>query len=114
MKRKYGALRTVAVIITIIAWIILIIGVLGSIATGALIIAGTTYADGWAGDLLTGGVVAAVITFIVGIIVSVIYFVFLLAFAQLIYLLIDVERNTRETAYHFRPAKREEFEPIED
>ena len=114
MKRKYGALRTVAVIITIIAWIILIIGVLGSIAMGALIIAGTTYADGWTGDLLAGGVVAAVITFVVGIIVSVLHFVFLLAFAQLIYLLIDVERNTRETAYHLRPGKREEFEPIED
>jgi hypothetical protein len=113
MKRKYGALRTVAVIITIIAWIILIVGVLGSLALGLLMILGTTYADGLAGDLLAGGVVTAVITIVAGIIVSVLYFVFLLAFAQLIYLLVDVERNTREAAYRLRTGKREEFEPID-
>lgn len=89
MKRKYAALRTVAVIITVIAWIVLIVGVIGSIAGGALAI-GTTWGT------------YAVVTIIGGIIASILYFLVLLAFAQLIYLFVDVERNTREIAYRLR------------
>ena len=105
MKRKYGALRIVAVIITVIAWIVLVVGVIGSIAAGAL-----------GADLLGvggGGATYAATVIIGGIILSVIYFVFLLAFAQLIYLLIDVERNTREAAYRLRTGTREQIEPME-
>ena len=36
MKRKYGALRVIAVILTVLAWISLILGVLGSILAGVL------------------------------------------------------------------------------
>jgi len=89
MKRKYAALRTVAVIITVIAWIVLIVGVIGSIAGGALAI-GTTSGT------------YAVVIIIGGIVASILYFLVLLAFAQLIYLFVDVERNTRETAYRLR------------
>lgn len=90
MKRKYGALRTVALIFTIIAWIVLIVGVIGSIAGGVL---------GLVGDM---GMLAAVGVIVGGIILSLVYFLILLAFAQLIYLFVDVERNTRETAYRLR------------
>jgi len=94
MKRKYGALRTVALIFTIIAWIVLIVGIIGSIVVGAV------GADALGiGD---GGAMYAAMVIICGIIMSVVYFLMLLAFAQLIYLLVDVERNTRETAYHLR------------
>ncbi|MFW6125949.1 MAG: hypothetical protein ACOC58_02470 [Chloroflexota bacterium] len=90
MKRKYGALRTVAIVFTIIAWIVLILGVIGAIAAGVV---------GIVGDM---GVLPSVGIIIGGIIMAVVYFLFLLAFAQLIYLLVDVERNTRETAYRLR------------
>ncbi len=89
MKRKYAALRTVAVIITVIAWIVLIVGVIGSIAGGVMAI-GTTLGS------------YAILTIIVGIVASILYFLVLLAFAQLIYLFVDVERNTREIAYRLR------------
>ena len=94
MKRKYGALRTVAIIITVIAWIVLIIGVIGSIAAGAI-----------GADLLGlgyGGGTYMAVTIVVGVVWSVLSFLFLLAFAQLIFLLVDVERNTREIAYRLR------------
>lgn len=95
MKRKYGALRTVATIITIVAWIVLIVGVIGSIVMG---IGGATLME----SVGVSGAAYVAITIILGIVGSVLSFLFLLAYAQLIHLLIDVEMNTRETATHFR------------
>ena len=107
MKRKYGALRVIAVILTVLAWISLILGVLGSILAGVLGADALTAVD------MPGGTFAA-ITIIVGIIVSIVYFLILLGAAQLIYLLVDVERNTRETAYRLRTGGRELAEQLED
>ncbi len=107
MKRKYVALRAIAVILTVLAWIVLILGVLGSILTGVLGADVLTTVD------IPGGTFAA-ITIIVGIIVSVVYFLILLGAAQLIYLLVDVERNTRETAYRLRTSGRVFPEPLEE
>lgn len=105
MKRKYGALRTVALILTVIAWIVLIVGIIGSIVAGAF----GADALGMGG----GGAAYAAAVIIGGIIMSVLYFLVLLAFAQLIYLLVDVERNTRETAFRLRGG-RESSEVSED
>lgn len=107
MKRKYGALRVIAVILTVLAWIVLVVGVLLSILGGVM---------GW--DALTamdlpGGATVTAVAIIMGIIFSVIYFLILLGAAQLIYLLMDVERNTRETAYRLRAGTREPLEPME-
>ncbi len=107
MKRKYVALRIIAVILTVLAWIVLILGVIGSILTGVLGADALTTVD------LPGGTFAA-ITIIVGIIVSVVYFLFLLGAAQLIYLVVDVERNTRETAYRIRTGSKVFPEQLED
>ena len=107
MKRKYGALRVIAVILTVLAWIALILGVLGSILTGVLGADVLTTVD------IPGGTFAA-ITIIVGIIVSIVHFLILLGAAQLIYLLVDVERNTRETAYRLRGGSRVFPEPLEE
>ena len=95
MKRKYGALRTVALIITIVAWIVLVVGVIGSIVMG---IGGATLM----GTVGITGAAYVAITIIIGIVGSVLAFLFLLAYAQLIYLLIDVEANTRESAMRVR------------
>ncbi len=81
MEKKYKFLRTAATIYKVIAWIVLVVGVIGSIVAGAC----------------TGGGSGALVA-ILGIIYSVVAWVGLLAFAELFYLFIDVEQNTRETS----------------
>jgi uncharacterized BrkB/YihY/UPF0761 family membrane protein len=107
VKRKYGALRVIALVLTILAWIVLILGVLVSILGGVF------GADALSALDIPGGTYAAIVI-IVGIIISVVYFLILLGAAQLIYLLMDVERNTRETAYRLRTGRREPLEPFEE
>ena len=79
--QRYPFLRFATAVLRILGWIILVIGVIGSIAfgirTGALM--GIIYA--------VGGAVFSFLTWL-----------FLLATRELLYLLIQVEENTRNTA----------------
>jgi len=89
MATKYRFLRKAATIFKIIGWIVLVVGVIGSIVLG--IVMGTQVP-------MFGGF--GVIYAVFGIVYSVIGWISLLAFAEILYLLIDVEQNTRETAEH--------------
>ena len=91
METKYRFLRTAATIFKVIGWIVLVVGIIGSIVLS--IVMGTQLPE-------FGGFGAFYAIF--GIVYSVIGWVSLLAFAQIIYLLIDIEQKTRETAEHFR------------
>ena len=91
MQTKYRFLRIAATIFKVFGWIVLVVGIIGSIAMGATI--GTQVPEfGAFGPLYA----------IFGIVYSVIGWVSLLAFAQILYLLIDLEQNTRETAERLR------------
>jgi hypothetical protein len=81
---KYALLRTIAAIFKILAWIILVVGIVGSI-WGGIYIVGELGTLGYIA--VTGGVVCSVLTFIV-----------LLAAAELIYVILDIEQNTRKTS----------------
>lgn len=100
MQKKYGVLRIIATINKILAWLVLVLGVLGgcvSLGVGllpALSSAGSRGAPG----LLVGGLAAGMVTGVGAIFVSVIYFLVFYSFGELIYLLIDLEENTRTTA----------------
>jgi len=89
---KYGSLRTIAAMLKILAWLILVLGVIVSILTGA------AAADLAEEELRAGGATTAAVYIIGGIISSLLGFLLLLATSYLIYLFIDVEQNTRETA----------------
>lgn len=100
MARKYRALRSVAFLLQVLAWMSLILGVL---AAGVAIVAGAfRWVDigalaGAAGGAAAGlliGFAAGAITFLIGAL----NYVLFLAFSQAIYLQIDVEQNTRMTA----------------
>lgn len=78
---RYQFLRTAASIFRVLGWIVLVAGIIGSIV----------------GAATTGGSTGALIA-IVGIIYSVVVWVFFLASRELIYLFMDVEENTRNTA----------------
>ena len=79
--QKYPFLRFATAVLRILGWIILVVGVIGSIAFG-IMKGGTT------------GVFYAV----GGAIVSFLTWLFMLATRELLYLLVQVEENTRNTA----------------
>lgn len=86
--QKYPALRTYATVVKVLAWIVLVLGVLGSILVAVL--------TGVSGEEYAG--VATIIVLIGGLLGTAIYFLILLAAAEFIRLAIDVEQNTRDTA----------------
>ncbi|MGD2146096.1 MAG: hypothetical protein PVH41_05350 [Anaerolineae bacterium] len=104
MDRKFRILRTIATLWKVLAWILLIVGILFSL--GILLI----------GILGSGGVVlrylgqdpglvqgamstvSGIVGFVGGLIVTIVYFLILYAIGELIDLLLSIEENTRLTA----------------
>lgn len=107
MEKRFRALRIIGTILKILAWAVLILGILGGIV---LIVGGV--AGGFAGasslsrDMQGLGVLGSLFTGLVGgvfvVIVSVLYFLFLYASADVIYLGLAIEENTRETAHYLK------------
>ena len=93
MKAKYRFLLIAAKIFKVFGWIALVLGVIFSILMGVGV--GVGMGMGTAIPWL-GGFGAFYTIF--GILYSVIIWVSLLATAEILHLLIDLEQNTRETA----------------
>ena len=93
MQNKYSFLPFAAKVLRVVAWIVLVVGVIASIVYG--ILTGSA-ANGGVGGL-AGGVVGFFIA-VVGVIVSFLAWVFMLTSRELLYLFMDVEENTRNTA----------------
>jgi len=90
--QKYSFLPFAARVLKVVGWIVLVVGVIGSIVFGIM----TGGADN--GTLGVAGTLAGVFMAIGGIIASFLAWVFLLAASELFYLFMDVEENTRNTA----------------
>ena len=100
MEKKYRTLRTVSVILKIIAWVIAALTVIGFIAVlvgGAAI---AQFGGRYAGMGAFGPFGAVGIAFYV-LIIGAIWFLTLLAGADLILVILAIEENTRST----RPAE---------
>ena len=78
---KYPFLRYATTVLRILGWIVLVVGVIGAIVFG----------------IMTGGIMGAFYA-IGGVIFSFLAWLFLLANRELIYVLVYVEENTRNTA----------------
>jgi hypothetical protein len=89
---KYGALRTAATVYRIIGWVVMIGGSLFSIALAVIALG----ASGALAEIvpLSGGLGTLGIA-ILGLVTSVLSGLFLIAFADLCYVIVDIERNTR-------------------
>ena len=93
MQNKYSFLPFAAKVLRVVAWIVLVVGVIGSIVYGII--------TGSAENGAVGGVaatVAGIFMAVAGVIVSFLAWVFLLTARELLYLFMDVEENTRNTA----------------
>jgi hypothetical protein len=97
MQKKYRALRIVATIWKVLAWVVLVVSVLGGCGTLAFGVLGGAAARstnfGLGGGLI-GGLVAALVAIFLGVL----YFVSLYAFAELVDVMLALEENTRMTA----------------
>jgi len=90
--RKYGALRAAATVYRIIGWVVMVGGTLFSIALAVIAVQGAGEFSEfipWGVGVGTAGIAAA------GVVVSILFGLFLIAFADLCYVLIDIESNTR-------------------
>lgn len=89
---KYGALRAVATVYRIIGWVVMVGGTLFSIALAVIAAQGMEELVDFI-PLRTG--IGMVGIAVVGVVVSILFGLFLIAFADLCCVLIDVEGNTR-------------------
>jgi len=94
--QKYRFLPFAAKVLRILAWIVFIVGVIGSIGLGI------------GGSRIYGGIsgAAGILLAAAGIIFSFLTWVFLLTVRELLYLFMDVEENTRNTAERISIAKK--------
>jgi hypothetical protein len=89
--QKYPFLRFATVVLRILGWIVLVVGVIGSIVLGITAGGGVP----GVGEL---GAAQSVLLAIAVVIFSFLTWLFLLAARELIYVLVNVEENTRITA----------------
>lgn len=106
MERRFRVLRFLALLYQILAWIVLVLGILAAVG---VVVLGATAGRGMvpvvpgmqalprAGGLL-GGIGVGLAT----LLGAVFYFVLLYAVGELIHLGLAIEENTRETAYYLR------------
>jgi hypothetical protein len=87
--QKYPFLRFSIIVLRVLGWIVLVVGVIAFIVFG----------------ISTGGAMGVLMA-IAGVIFSFLAWLFLLATREIIYILINVEENTRNTAEGIREKSR--------
>jgi len=113
MNGKFRVLRIIGTLWKVLAWIVLVGGILFSLG---LLLVGLL---GSGGALLrlfgqdvsampgAMGIVSSIVGFVVTFVATIIYFLVLYAVGDLIYLLLAIEENTRRTARLIRDSGRE-------
>lgn len=85
IERRYGVLRAISTLFNVLAWIFLVISVLGGV--GAAI----AYGGGEGFLMVLGGILSGGLMFVM-----------FKSYAELLHLAIDIEENTRRTAESFK------------
>ncbi len=97
MDRRFTALRVIGTVFKVLAWISLILGLLGAI--GSLIMGFTLSGTQGPLGLDLSGRLAGIALFVVALIIAVFSFLGLYAVGESVYLFLSIEENTRRTAY---------------
>jgi len=95
---KYRALRTISTIYKILAWVVLVMGVLGVCVSSALTATGAVSLLGREEGAAAGVsvIVGAGITFVVGLLLVGFYGLLLFAVSEGIQVMLAIEDNTRQ------------------
>ena len=105
VKKKYRALRIIAFVFQVLAWLTLILTILGTfgvIAAGVLNIITVSAFENLPGVGNIGGVMAGIISGIALLIGGILNFLVLLAVSDFLCAQVDIEQNTRQTAEYLR------------
>jgi hypothetical protein len=97
MQKRYSFLPFAAKVLRVVAWIVLVVGVIISIVFGILTAGAANGVVGGVAGGIAGGIAGFFIA-AVGVIFSFLTWVFMLTVRELLYLFMDVEENTRNTA----------------
>lgn len=97
MESRFTALRVISIVFKIIAWIALIIGLLG--AVGGLFAGFTMSGQQGPLGIDLGGPMAGIALFVAALIIAIFNFMFFYAIGESIYLFLSIEENTRRSAY---------------
>ena len=107
MEQRYHALRTIGSIFRVVGYIILVLTILGALATCGLSVISGSVVESASRDLginstgagflsgLFGGLLLGILVILYGGLIALSF----LAFGEGIYLLLGIEENTRKTAY---------------
>ena len=96
MEQRFRALRVIATILKVLAWLVLVFGVLIGIVVFFASVAGGQLLGGY-GAPGAAGVLGGFFGGAMVMVIAVIYFLLLYAWAEFIYLLLAIEENTRAT-----------------
>jgi len=116
MEKKFRILRIIGTLWKVLAWIVLVGGILSSLG---ILLAGVLGSGGFIFRLFeqeTGvvpgalGIVSSIFGFVVALGLTIIYFLILYAVGELIYLLLAIEENTRKTMSAVQRTARGEIE----
>ena len=103
MEKRFGVLRTFSLIWKVLAWFVLIVSLV--IALGAIFVGMTTsdpiLAIGTFG--VPGGIVSGLMIAAIALLLGVVTFLFVYAFAQVFDVLLATEENTRAAASYLKP-----------
>lgn len=91
VPQKYGLLRVIAFILKLLAWVVLVAGLVGLIVLLIAFAASGGSQPAWMRAVAAAGLLAVPIA-------AIVWFVQLFAFGSIISLLIDIEENTRALA----------------
>jgi hypothetical protein len=97
MDRRFTALRIIGTVFKVLAWIVLISGLLGAI--GMLVLGFTFTGQEGPLGLNLGGPLAGVGLFVASLILASFGFLTLYAVGESVYVFLSIEENTRRTAY---------------
>jgi hypothetical protein len=118
MQKKFRVLQIIGTLWKVLAWITLIGGILFA---GGILLIGILGSGGFILSLFgqdtsvmpgAVGLVSAIVSFITVLIVTVFYFLMLYAVGELIYLLLAIESNTRQTMYAVQQGSRRPAERV--
>jgi hypothetical protein len=105
MRVKYRALRFVVGLYRVLAWVVLALGVLAAIG---VIIASTTGGQSAFGPMMgrmtsmPAGIVGGLVAALLILLYTALLFVLMWAGSEFVAMLMDIEHNTRETAYYLK------------
>jgi hypothetical protein len=97
MDRRFTALRVIGTIFKVLAWIVLILGILAAI--GSLVLGFTLNNQFGTAGLSVGGPLAGIALFIGLLVGSILEFLAFYAAGEFLYLFLAIEENSRRTAF---------------